>query len=157
THVTNPLPASSMKRGGDARPAIREFAMSDTSAVRYEREIPAILETLAAVHPAIDDHGLDRKLQHLVQLRASQINRCAFCIKMHNREERDDGETGERLDRIIVWDQVSDFSDREKAALAWTEALTRLDRGTDLGALRAGLRRHFSEREIGALTAAVAM
>ncbi len=79
-----------------------------------------------------------------------------ICIKMHTREAREDGETNERLDRVIVWNHVSDFDEREKAALAWTEALTEIDSKADLGALRARLRQHFSDKEIGALTAEVA-
>ena len=131
--------------------------MSQTTAVPYEQVIPGILEALVGVHAVIDDHGLDRTVRHLVLLRASQINRCAFCIKMHTREAREDGETDDRLHRVIVWDQVNDFNAREKAALAWTEALTRVDERADLGALRAGLREHFSDREIGALTANIGM
>ncbi|MFO7309701.1 MAG: carboxymuconolactone decarboxylase family protein [Pseudomonadota bacterium] len=131
--------------------------MTETRSVRYDQVIPDVLEALGNVHPVIDRHGLDRTIHHLVQLRASQINRCAFCVKMHTREARQDGETNERLDRIVVWDQVKDFSEREKAALAWTEALTQLDHRRELGALRARLRAHFSEAEIGALTATVAM
>jgi AhpD family alkylhydroperoxidase len=142
---------------GDVRPKREEFVMSQTRAVQYEREIPDVLKSLASVHPVIDDQGLDRTIRHLVHLRASQLNRCAFCIKMHTREALEDGDTDERLHRVIVWDHVNDFSEREKAALAWTEALTRLDGRTDLGALRAGLRLHFTEREIGALTATIAM
>ncbi len=131
--------------------------MSNTKAVNYEKEVPEVLLAMADVHKAMDTHGFDRSIIHLVQLRASQINRCAFCIKMHTREARDDGETSERLDRVIVWDQVSDFSDREQAALAWTEALTELKPDTDHGALRARLRDHFSETEIGVLTTAIGM
>lgn len=131
--------------------------MSDTNAIKYEQEIPEVLQALAGVNAVIEEQGLDRTLHHLVQLRASQINRCAFCIKMHTREAREDGETNERLDRVIVWEHVNDFSEREKAALAWTEALTVLDARTDFAALRARLRAQFSDSEIGALTAAVAM
>ncbi|PON16826.1 alkylhydroperoxidase [Candidatus Entotheonella serta] len=131
--------------------------MSDTKAVKYEQEIPDILKAMAAVHQAVDRHGLDRTLHHLVQLRASQLNRCGFCVKMHTKEARQDGETHERLDRVIVWDQVGDFSERERAALAWTKALTVLDSKMDLGPLRAELREHFSDQEIGLLTATVAM
>jgi AhpD family alkylhydroperoxidase len=131
--------------------------MSDTKAVSYEKEIPDVLQALADVHDVMDAHGLDRLLHHLVLLRASQINRCGFCVKMHTREAREDGETSTRLDRVIVWNQVSDFTEKEKAALAWTEALTGLDPKTDLGPLRAGLREHFSENEIGVLTATVGM
>lgn len=131
--------------------------MSKTDTIRFEKETPAIIEALAAIHPVIDDHGLDRRLQHLMQLRASQMNRCALCIRMHTREAREDGESDDRLHRVIVWDQVEDFTEAEKAAFAWTEALTRLDGHADLAALRARLRAHFSEREIAALTAAVGM
>lgn len=131
--------------------------MSEQSAVKYEQEIPDVLQALAGVHHVLDGYTLERKLIHLVQLRASQINQCAFCVKMHTREARQDGETNDRLDRLIVWEHVRDFSERERAALAWTEALTVLDRRTDYAALRARLREHFSDREIGALTAAVAM
>lgn len=131
--------------------------MSEGRAVNYEQVIPDVLMSLAKVHETMDTHGLDRTMLHLVQLRASQINRCGFCVKMHTGEARQDGETSERLDRVVVWDQVQDFSEPERAALAWTEALTRLDPGTDLGAIRARLRKHFSDEQIGVLTSAVAM
>lgn len=131
--------------------------MNDTRAVKYEQEIGDVMKSLAEVHLVMDAHGFDRTLHHLVVLRASQINRCGFCVEMHTREARENGETSKRLDRVIVWDQVKDFSDREKAALAWTEALTELDAKTDLGALRARLRQHFSEKEIGILTASIGM
>ena len=131
--------------------------MNDMKPVSYEKEIPDIFRAMIGVHQAIDAHGLEPGLRHLVHLRASQINRCAFCVKMHVREAREDGETSERLDRVVVWDVVGDFNEKEQAALAWTEALTALDGKTDYGALRARLRRHFSEQEIGALTATIAM
>ena len=131
--------------------------MSDTKAVQYQREIPEVLQALGQVHPVIDEYGLERSIHHLMLLRASQINGCAHCVKMHVKEAREDGETSERLDRLIVWRHVNDFSDREKAALAWAEALTVLDAHTDLGELRGRLREHFSEQEIGALTATAAM
>lgn len=131
--------------------------MSATSPVQYEQEIPDVLRAMGGVHEVIDGHGFDRTIHHLVQLRASQINGCAHCVKMHVREARQDGETSERLDRLVVWNHLSDFSDREKAALAWTEALTRLDGNADLAALRARLREHFTDKEIGMLTATVAM
>src|SRR5437868_7422502 len=131
--------------------------MSATNAVNYEKEIPDVFKTMVGVHQANLELGFDRKLAHLVHLRASQMNNCAHCIKMHSKEARDDGEANERLDRVIVWRHVNDFTDREKAALAWTEALTRLEHEVDLGVLRVELRKHFSEREIGLLTNEVAM
>ena len=131
--------------------------MNATRTIKYEQLIPEVLQAMAAVHGPLDARGLDRKLVHLVRLRASQMNHCGFCVKMHTREARDDGETSERLDRLIVWDQVHDFDDAEKAALAWTEALTEIETKADLGALRAMLRAQFSDAEIGALTAEIAM
>jgi len=131
--------------------------MSVTKTVIYEQEIPEVMESMANVHGAMDAYGLDRTIHHLVQLRASQINSCGFCVKMHTREARQDGESNERLDRVVVWDQVNDFSEKEQAALAWTEALTMLNPKDDLGELRARLRKHFSEKEICVLTATVAM
>ncbi|AKF09518.1 carboxymuconolactone decarboxylase family protein [Sandaracinus amylolyticus] len=128
--------------------------MSD---IRYEQQIPAVLSALGAVHHAIDERPLERKLHHLVTLRASQINGCAFCVRMHTREAREDGETNERLDRLVVWRHSTDFGERERAALAWTEALTHLHPDTDYAALRAQLRACFTEPEIAALTATVAM
>ena len=130
--------------------------MTDTKAVKYEQEIPDIFQAMIEVHKVMSGHGLDRRIKHLVHLRASQINGCAFCIKMHTREAREDGESSERLDRVIVWNHVSDFDEREKAALAWTEALTEIESNADFGALRARLRQHFSDKEIGTLTAEIA-
>jgi AhpD family alkylhydroperoxidase len=131
--------------------------MSETTTVNYEREIPEILQAMADVHTAMDAQGFDRTIYHLVQLRSSQINRCAYCVKMHAREARQDGESNERLDRVIVWQHVNDFSEREKAALAWTEALTVLNGGADYARLRARLREHFNDKDIGVLTSIVAM
>ncbi len=131
--------------------------MSNTTPIHYEREIPDILGALGAVQDKIATLQFDRQLYHLVVLRSSQINRCGFCVDMHTREARDDGETNERLDKVVVWDQVSVFSEREKAALAWTEALTTLDNSSELGQLRGRLRAHFSDNEISALTAMIAM
>ena len=131
--------------------------MNDTRAVKYEQEIVEIVQGFVGAQGVVDVQAFDRKLNHLVKLRASQINGCAHCIKMHVKEARQDGETNDRLDRVIVWEHVHDFSEKEKAALAWTEALTVLDRKADLGAIRARLRQHFTEKEIGVLTSIIGM
>ncbi|KAA5842562.1 carboxymuconolactone decarboxylase family protein [Pseudomonas chlororaphis] len=128
-----------------------------TQAVNLLQTIPEVFESLGQVHGLIDAHGLARKLHHLVVLRASQINQCGFCVKMHTREAREDGESNERLDRLVVWRHVSDFNAAERAALAWTEALTVLCEDTDFGPLRAALREHFSDAQIAALTADIGM
>ena len=131
--------------------------MSASTATTYEKTIPDVLTAMVGVHQVLGNYGVEPKIRHLVHLRASQINRCGFCIKMHTREARDAGETSARLERVIVWDQVSDFSDAEKAALEWTEALTNLHVSSDLEPIRLRLQKHFSDAEIGALTAEVAM
>ncbi len=131
--------------------------MPEQGPVKYATAIPDVLAALSDVHKTMSHHKLDRHLQHLVQLRASQINQCGYCIKMHTQDARRDGETSERLDRLIAWRQVDDFTAAEKAAFAWTEALTSLDKPSDLSAIRADLREHFSDEEIGVLTADVAM
>ena len=131
--------------------------MLQTNAFDYQQQIPRIIAAMAASEKAIADSGLDPMLRHLVKLRASQINGCAFCVKMHLDEARKDGETQERLDRVIVWRHVEDFSEREKAALLWTEALTRLEHDADHTAAKQRLVQSFSNREIAALTATIAM
>ncbi|MEZ4454777.1 MAG: carboxymuconolactone decarboxylase family protein [Nannocystaceae bacterium] len=131
--------------------------MRTTDAPNYWNEIPDVLQAFVAPGAMIEAHGIDRALFHLIKLRASQLNRCAFCVDMHTREARVDGETQARLDRLLVWEQVDDFSDRERAALAWTDALTELDPRTDWAGLRARLRDFFTAEGIAALTAAAAL
>ncbi|MEO1250846.1 MAG: carboxymuconolactone decarboxylase family protein [Pseudomonadota bacterium] len=131
--------------------------METTQSFNYEPTTPDVFQALARVHNVMDAYGLDRKLSHLVLLRASQINRCWFCVDLHTREAREDGETSERLDQVIVWDQSDLFSDKERAALAWTENLTILAPDAQRGALRDRLKAHFSKEEISVLTATIGM
>lgn len=131
--------------------------MAGNGTVNIHANAQAILGKLEAVEASIAETGFDKLLHHLVKLRASQINQCAFCVKMHIDEARQDGESRDRLDRLIVWRHVGIFTDAEKAALAWTEALTVLDPSADLGPLRLELKVHFTDREISTLTAIVAM
>jgi len=129
----------------------------DTSPVNFAKHSAPIYQALLKTQETIIAAGLNPLLHHLVVLRASQINACAFCVKMHLSEARRDGETEARLDRLIVWRHVDDFTPAEKAALAWTEALTTLKEDTVFGILRARLREHFNEAQISALTATIAM
>jgi AhpD family alkylhydroperoxidase len=115
------------------------------------------VQELIGVEKLLSAAGLPPSLRHLVKLRASQINGCAFCVDMHLREARQDGETADRLDRLVVWRDVDDYTVQERAALDWTEALTRLDAPHDLAPLHTELARHFSGPEIAALTISVAM
>ena len=86
---------------------------------------PAIVQHLVGLAKAAEDSGLDKSLIHLMKLRASQLNGCAFCQHMHANEARKDGEQQHRLDVLASWQEVkSAFTAREQAALVWTEALT---------------------------------
>ncbi len=131
--------------------------MHNIQAVDHEQHIPDILQAIGQIHGVIDSHGLDRKLYHLVLLRASQINQCDYCIKMHTREALEDGENRLRLNIIKNWKQIDAFNPQEKAALAWVEALTKLDDLPKLGELRNELRQYFTDKEISLLTANIAM
>ncbi|CAJ1407113.1 unnamed protein product [Effrenium voratum] len=131
--------------------------MTTANPINYQDFIPSVLQRFVAASGEIGKSDLDPKLHHLLDLRASQINQCAYCVKMHNKEALDDGESQERLQRLTVWRHVEDFTPAEKAALAWTEALTNLDPKTDYSVLRADLRSHFSDGEISAITSSVAM
>ena len=131
--------------------------MSNNKQVNYYQEAPEVFKYLSNAHDKIGETGLDTKLSHLVMLRASQINGCAFCVDMHTRQAREDGETSERLDRLIVWRHVKHFSKAEKAEFAWTEALTTVNGASPYQDLRKELREHFSDKEISALTALIGL
>lgn len=132
--------------------------MSDKHIINYMDEIPEALQALRAVYKPLSGHGIDPKLLHLLRLRASQINSCDFCIKMHLKEARDDGETQDRLDSLIVWRHVDDFTPAEKAVLAWTEALTIIDTKAENGAaLREELRKHFNDKQITVFITEISM
>jgi AhpD family alkylhydroperoxidase len=100
--------------------------------------------------------SLDRSLLLLVQLRASQINGCAFCIDMHYKDARAAGESEQRLYALAAWRDSPSFTDRERAALAWTEEVTRIAETHASDAVYEAVRPHFSDRELVDLTWAVA-
>jgi len=125
--------------------------------IRFDIQFPDLLQHLANTHPVINETGIDTKFQHLIWLRASQINGCGYCVKMHTSEARKDGETNARLDHLAAWHSVDDFTLAEKAVLAWTEALTNLSYSQDRAPLVSELRKHYSEKEIAAQTITIAM
>lgn len=85
---------------------------------------PEALKAMTALETSLAKSGLEESLRHLVKLRASQINGCAFCIHMHTTEARKHGDSEMRLYMLNAWRESTLYSDRERAALAWTEALT---------------------------------
>jgi AhpD family alkylhydroperoxidase len=100
--------------------------------------------------------GLEPKLIHLVKVRASQINGCAYCIDMHTKDARAGGETEQRLYALSAWRETPFFTDRERAALAWTEAVTRVADTHVPDEVFEAVRPHFTEKELVDLTWAVA-
>ncbi len=99
--------------------------------------------------------GLEPALLELVKLRASQINGCAYCIDMHTKDARARGETEQRLYAVSAWRETPFYTERERAALAWTEAVTLVHKGHVRDEVYERVRRHFSEKELADLTLAV--
>ena len=99
--------------------------------------------------------SLDKKLFHLVEIRASQINGCAYCIDMHTKEARAAGETEQRIYALSAWHETPFFTDRERAALEWTETVTRVADTHVPDEAFAAVSAHFNESELMALTFAV--
>ena len=114
----------------------------------------ALLQMEAYVH---NHSGLDERLLELVKLRSSQINGCAYCVDMHSKNLRADGEKNERIDGVAVWRETPIYSDREQAALEWAEAVTLVAADHVPDNVFESVRKHFSEEELVNLTLAVAM
>ncbi len=118
---------------------------------------PKAFQAMIAVNGTIESSTLGKVLIDLVFARVSQINGCAYCLDMHVRDLRQQGEDWQRINSLATWREVSFYSERERAALAWAETLTRLaDRHDDRDAEFETLKAHFSEVEIVELSIAVA-
>lgn len=123
--------------------------------LNYAVASPEAVKTMLGVHQYLEKSGLDTKLMNLVYLRASQINRCAYCIDMHWKDLRALGVSEQDLYMLDAWREWHGYSDRERAALAWTEAVTVLTDGFVPDDVYETARQHFSERELVDLTLAV--
>ena len=99
--------------------------------------------------------GLEESLIELVKMRASQINGCAYCLDMHSKDARANGETEQRLYALNAWRETPFYTDRERAALAWAEALTEVARTHAPDDVYDAARQHFSEKELVDLTLAI--
>jgi AhpD family alkylhydroperoxidase len=116
---------------------------------------PEAMKAMSGLHVYVHDCGLDHNLLELVKLRASQMNGCASCMDMHSKELRAAGEDEQRLYLLSAWRECPFFSERERAALSWTEALTKL-RGRDvMDTVFEEVRLQFSEEELVNLTVAI--
>jgi AhpD family alkylhydroperoxidase len=111
------------------------------------------VNALHALGATVRSAGLSKELLHLVHFRVSQINGCAFCLDMHSKEARADGETEQRLYTLSTWRETPFFTKKERVALAWTEAVTTLNEISD--EVYAELQSEFTEQEIVDLTMSI--
>ncbi|KUM26037.1 alkylhydroperoxidase [Mesorhizobium loti] len=125
--------------------------------LQFFAKAPEIMKAVTALNKAVEECGLEESLMHLVKLRASQINGCSYCVEMHSREARRDGETETRLYLVAAWKESPLFSERERAALAWTETVTKISDNGVPDDLYASTLEHFSEEELVKLTVAIGM
>jgi len=116
---------------------------------------PGAIDAMLKTQAYINECGLEHSLLELVKMRASQINACAYCLHMHAADARKAGETEARLHLLDAWHESELYTPRERAALRWTEALTRLSQGAPSDEAFAELRAHFSEKECVDLSLAI--
>jgi AhpD family alkylhydroperoxidase len=121
----------------------------------YAMVAPAANEAMRGVERYVRASGLERSLIELVKIRASQLNGCAFCLDMHTKDARAAGESEQRIYVLAAWREAPFYSERERAALAWTEALTRLGPDGLPDELYERARKAFNEVELVNLTMAV--
>ena len=122
--------------------------------LKYATAAPGALKAMYGLESYVRSSGLEHSLLELVKLRASYMNGCAYCIDMHSKDARVAGETEQRIYSVPVWRETPFYTPRERAALAWTETVTRIGDGVtedDFEAARA----HFTEEELVNLTMAV--
>jgi len=123
--------------------------------VDYAKVFPEGMRAMAGLEGAVRAAGLEPELLELVRIRASQLNGCAYCLAMHSRDARARGERQTRLDTVAAWREAPYYAPRERAALAWCEALTDLPRTGAPDEVYAAVEAEFSGEEIAALTFAV--
>jgi AhpD family alkylhydroperoxidase len=122
----------------------------------YMKAAPGVYKAMSALEQYLNESELEQPLLHLIKMRASQINGCAYCIDMHSKDLRAIGETEQRIYSLDAWRECPYYTDRERAALAWTEAVTLITNGHVPDQLYEEVRPHFSEKELADLTLAIA-
>ena len=123
--------------------------------LKYAKAAPQGYRAMAALQDYVDDCGLEPLLLELVKMRASQINGCAYCIDMHSKDARAMGESEQRLYELNAWHETPFYTDRERAALLWTEELTLISQDHAPDEIYNEVRQHFSEEELVNLTLAI--
>src|SRR3974390_1039002 len=124
--------------------------------MNFYQAAPDTMKALMAVETQVQSSGLEQSLIELVKTRASQINGCAYCINMHTQDARKRGETEQRLYLLNAWREAPLYSNRERAALAWTEAVTLISETHAPDHVYDEVRKHFSEAETVNLTMLIA-
>src|SRR5680860_1003635 len=142
---TVPVPA------GANRPVPRRSPMR----IDYRRTYPAAIQAMSKLEEAVHASSLEPELLELVKLRASQLNGCGYCVDMHTKDARAAGETEQRLYVLSAWREAPFYSERERAALEWTEALTLISQNDVPDELFERVRQHFDEKELVDLTLAI--
>ena len=127
-----------------------------TPRINYPAAAPGALKAMMGLETYLASCGLERGLMHLIKLRVSQLNGCAYCIDMHSKDLRASGEPEQRLYLLDAWRESPGYSERERAALAWAEAVTLVTNGHVPDEVFRETRAHFSEDELTNLTLAVA-
>jgi len=123
--------------------------------LEYARVAPGAAQAMGGLETYVRACGLEPALLELVKVRASQMNGCGYCIDMHTKDARFGGESEQRLYALAAWRESPFFSERERAALAWTESVTQINVGTVPDEVYEQARRHFSEKELVDLTLAL--
>jgi AhpD family alkylhydroperoxidase len=126
-----------------------------TERLNYAKAFPKGIHALIELGKTISSSGLESSLLELVKTRASQLNGCAYCLDMHTKDARAAGETEQRLYALSAWRETPFFTPRERAALAWTEALTNIQQGHAADQVYAEARSEFDEAELVKLTLAI--
>src|SRR5690554_3978034 len=123
--------------------------------LNYAKVEPEALKAMLKLEEYVDKSGLDRTLYKLVKVRASQINKCAYCLDMHTKDARKAGESEQRLYALSAWRETPFYTKRERAALAWTEAMTLISENEIGDQLYREVSEHFDEQERIALSMAI--
>jgi AhpD family alkylhydroperoxidase len=123
--------------------------------IDYQNVAPGALKAMAGLEAYVRHSGLDHRLLYLIKTRASQMNGCAYCIDMHTKDARAGGESEQRLYGLNAWRETPFYTDRERAALEWTEAVTLIDDSHAPDELYDRMRQHFTEQELVNLTMAI--
>jgi AhpD family alkylhydroperoxidase len=121
----------------------------------YAKGFPEGIQAILNLEKVIRAGGLEPGLYELVKIRASQMNGCAYCLDMHTKDARAAGETEQRIYALSAWHETPFFTPRERAALAWTEALTNIQEGHAPDEVYEQVRREFDEAELVKLTLAI--